>query len=124
MPRKNLIPKIKLISQGDMSSDITSPATDIRYVDNISIQLNFTGSPVGTFSIQGSLDYSPGLSDDPVANPGTWVDLTLSATPTASGAADQILIDMNQVPFPYIRVKYDATSGTGALDYLLLAKEV
>ena len=122
--RKNVILPKLILSAGDMSASITSSATNINFLDNASIQLNFTGAPVGTFAVQGSLDYSPGINNDPLANAGNWVDLPLSVTPTASGSPDVILMDLSMLPFPWIRVVYTRTSGTGSLNYYIVAKEI
>ena len=111
--RKNVLTPYHVIVAGDMSGDVTQATpTNIQYADNVSVQLNFTGTPTGTFEIQGSLDQS------------NWVPLVFSTSPVASGASGQILLDMNQLSFPYIRVFYDRTSGSGTLDAYISWKEV
>jgi hypothetical protein len=120
---KNVLKRSQTIIQGDMSADITSPVTVVQYLDNISIQLNFTGTPTGTFAVQVSNDY---LTDGfgVVTNAGLWVDLPLTGSPVASGAADQIMIDINQIPMPNVRVVYTRTGGTGALDMYITGKGI
>jgi hypothetical protein len=115
---KNALPPFKAISAGDMSGTITGPATGIQYLDNVSIQLNFTGTPTGTFQVQGSLDYVPNLT------PGNWVPLVLPTSPIANGVAGNILIDLNQLSFPYIRIVYVPVSGVGALNCYVSGKAV
>ena len=119
---KNFLPVIQIITAGDMSADITGPATNISYLDNVAIQLNFTGTPTGTFSIQGSLDHKE--YNGQIVNAGNFVPLTFSSTLAASGAAGQILLDLNQLSFPYIRIVYTRTSGSGSLDAYISAKAV
>ena len=120
--RKNALLKYAIISSGDMSTaSITSAVTNIEYLDNIWIQLNFTGTPTGTFAVQVSGDYSQGTGGT-VLNAGNWTDLTLSTSPVASGAASTIFIDMNQISAPWIRVVYTKTSGTGTLNAFIGAK--
>lgn len=123
MPQKNVLKPYHAIVAGNMSGNITSPVTCIQYLDNCLIQLNFTGTPTGTFSVQVSADYA---RDDQgnVTNAGNWVPLTLSPSPSAAGAANQIIIDMNEMPAPYLRVVYTFTSGTGTLDMYITAKSV
>ena len=106
-----------------MSGNITSDPTNIQFLDNVSMQLNFTGTPTGTFTVQGSLDYQQ-TSPFAKAAIGNWIDITLPTTPAAAGSANQILIDMNQLSFPWIRVKYTASSGSGTLNAYISAKAV
>lgn len=113
--RKNTLPAYQIITAGDMSTaSITSAISNIQYLDNISLQLIWTGSPVGTFAVQGSLDHSQDSLGN-VTNAGTWDGLTLNPAPAAIGSAGHILLDLNELSFPWIRVVYTKTSGTGSL---------
>ncbi len=47
---------ITILSAGDMSGDLESSATDIQGISNYSIQVVYTGSPVGTLKVQISMD--------------------------------------------------------------------
>lgn len=120
---KNFLSPVKIIDAGDMSqASITSSVTDIRYLDNVSIQCIFTGTPTGSFALEGSLDYYK--INGAVQNTGTWTPITLSSTPAASGSAGNILLDLNQLSFPYIRVVYTKLSGTGTLNVYISGKAV
>jgi len=133
MSRKNNLSKFQSITAGDMSlSSVTSAVTDIQFLDNVGIQLNWTGSPVGDFAIQVSADYSQGLNGN-VQSTGNWVPLTLTyftggvfvtgtSIPTSVGSP--IYLDLNQLSAPYIRVVYTKGSGTGSLDCFLTSKMV
>lgn len=123
---KNTLPPFPTINgDGDMSADITSPVTDIRFIDNVALLLKWTGTPVGTFAVQGSVDYVAALPNaSRVANAGTWTSLTLSPTPSAAGSADHVLIDLPALGFPFIRVVYTRTSGTGTLTMYISGKAV
>ena len=112
MPQKNFLNPHKIVSAGNMASNITSATVDVRYLDNISIQLNFTGTPTGTFAVKGSVDNS------------TFTALNLSETPSATGSAATLLLDLNQLSVPYINVIYMATSGTGSLDVWVSGKAI
>lgn len=122
--QKNVLKPQLIISAGDMSGDLTSEVVPIQWLDNVSIQLNFTGTPTGAFEVQGSLDYSVDPLSGTVKNPGNWIALTLSPAPVASGSADQILLDLYGLTFPFIRVFYDSTSGSGSLDAYLSGKQL
>jgi hypothetical protein len=121
---KDVLKPYKIITAGNMSaSSITSLATNIQYLDNICLEMVFTGSPTGTFSVQGSVDYQQDANGN-VTNTGNWVPITLSPAPVASGSAGSILIDMNQLSFPYIRVVYTRTSGSGSLTVNIGGKQL
>lgn len=122
--RKNQLPSYQSITDGDMSGNLTSDVTDIRYMDNISIQLVFTGTPTGAFSVEGSLDYNRPDPTTGVTNPGTWTAMSFTTPPVASGAAGTILLDLNQLSFPFIRVTYTAGSGSGTLQCWVSGKAV
>lgn len=116
----------QIVTAGDMSAaTVTSGVADIRIFDNVGMQINFTGTPTGTFAVQGSVDYlADAFNPAVVKNAGNWTALTLSPSPVASGAASTILLDLNQLSFPYIRVVYTKTSGTGTLNVYVSGKSV
>ena len=117
---KNFLPPFKIITAGDMSqASLTSLITDIRNLDNIALQLVMTGTPTGTFAVQTSLDYNPTTG---VA--GTFIPLTLSPAPAATGGAQNIYIDLNQIAGPYMRVVYTRSAGSGTLDVHITGKSV
>lgn len=121
--RKNILKPFQIITNGDMSTaSITSRVTSIQYLDNICIELFWTGSPVGTFAVQGSLDYAQDEFGN-VTNTGHWVPMALNPSPSTA-AGSPILIDMNQLSFPYIRVIYTKTSGTGTLQGYVGGKQL
>jgi hypothetical protein len=99
-----------IVTNGAMAGTITSSTANIGGYDNVAIQLTWTGTPVGTFAIQASLDAT------------NWVALTLGTTVSVAGAADTALIEITMAPYPYLRVVYTATSGTGTLNAYLCAK--
>lgn len=112
-----------VVSQDMSAASITSNVIDIRYLDDIAIQAVWTGtSPVGTITVQGSLDYSaPPMA---IANAGIWTTVVLSPTAAVSGNTGNILINMDQLSFPYIRIVYTKTSGTGTLSTYICGKSI
>lgn len=119
--RKNNLRLYQNITAASMAGNVTSTVTNIQFLDNIAVQLNFTGTPVGTFTVQVSADYA---QDDlgNVTNSGNWIPITLNPVPSAAGTADQIFIDLNQLAAPWIRVVYTRTSGSGTLNSFITGK--
>jgi hypothetical protein len=118
MPAKSSGVKL-LINAQTMTGNLTSTPFNVQDLDNVALQLNFTGTPTGTFSVEVSLDYDPS-----VASSGNWVALSLSSTPAASGSANQILLDLSSLGAPWVRVKYTFSSGTGTLNVYAFGKSV
>ncbi len=117
---KNFLIPFKIINAGDMSSaTLTSAVTDIRYLDNVCIQCIATGAPVGRFDVQASADYAIS-STGAVVSTGNWVTMDTASIV----AADDVLFDLNQLSFPFIRLLYTKTSGTGTLNAYITAKAV
>jgi hypothetical protein len=128
--RKNNLLKYQNIPTTSMTSIVTSAVTSVQFLDNIGLQFNFTGAPVGNFQAQVSADYA---QDDygNVTNPGNWTPIILTywngtmvvtgiQVPTTQGSP--IYVDVNQTSAPYIRAQYIPTSGTGTLTGYLTAK--
>lgn len=117
---KNALTPYHVINAVSMGATITGAAVNIQYLDNISIQLIFTGSPVGTVSLEGSLSYAQS-STGAVINAGTWTPLGVTY---AISAAGDLLIDLNEMSFPWIRIKYTRSSGSGTLDGYISGKAI
>lgn len=123
---KQVYKPYQVITNGDMSAAmLTSIYTNIQGLDNVGYQGTFTGAPVGTFSVQISMDYQPGTSPNSLpANAGNWITLPLNPAITASGTGDSFYIDLNQMSAPWIRLVYTKTSGTGTLNAFVVAKAI
>lgn len=82
-------------------------------MDNLGLQVSWTGTPVGTVSVMASNDgvefYA--LTFDP-------------ALGQPSGSADGLLIDINNFPFHYIMLQYTNVSGTGAISAVMTARSL
>ena len=128
MARKDtvLYPIYPTSAPKSMAASFTSPATIIRNLDNVSYQINITtANSTGTFTVQVSNDYAVNSETNAVTNPGNWIPLTLSGSPSANAANDQIMINLNQLPFNAIRFAYTPTiAGTGTLTAFLMAKQL
>ena len=131
MGSKTISPPFQVFTNATMSGSltVTSLPTDVRYRDSVSYQFNWTGTPQGSFSIQGSNDYAPGLpqtAEPPGGqNAGTWNSLTLSTTPVAAGSGSYTyLVNLNQLAFAYVRAQYTNTTSSGVLTGYVMAKSL
>lgn len=127
MARKNAVLH-RLETAKSMAASFTTAPTIVRYLDNCSYQINITTSnSVGTFSVEGSLDYEVNEANgDVVVHAGNWIALNLSGgTPSAAAANDSILIDLNQLPYNAIRLKYTSSvAGTGVCEILIMCRQL
>ena len=86
------------------TNTIYSNIMDVSKMDNLGLEINWTGTPTGTFSVMGSnsgknfyaLTFNPVLSQP-------------------AGAAGGYLIDLSGYPFKFIMLKYVNVSGAGVL---------
>lgn len=133
MARKNVLIPVKTITDGDMSqATLTSLVTEIQYLDNVGYQLDWTGSPVGTFQIQVSSNYKRYDLTDKVTNAGTWLPLVLTywdgaafvtSTTIPTSLGSPIFLDLALLSAPFIRVLYTKGSGTGTLQCMVTGKQ-
>ncbi len=110
--QKAVLSPYQIITAGDVSqATITSLATNIKLIDNVCMELVWTGTPVGTFQLLGSVT---GNNYFPIA-----------LTPTApAGSSGGTLVDLNQLSFPWIKLVYTKTSGTGTLNAWIGGKQL
>jgi hypothetical protein len=123
----NLLQPIYAIVNGDMSQpSLTSQVVEIKNQDNVGIQLDWTGSPTGTFAIQISSNHKQQQQgqDTDVTVPGSWTTLPLNPAITATGSPDTAYVDLNQMSAMYVRVVYTMVSGSGTLNCVIVAKGV
>lgn len=131
--RKGVLIQFPNIVNATMLTPVTSAVTNIQFLDNIGVQLDWTGLAVGTFQVQVSANYASDLLGQAVQNPGTWTPVTLTyllagvlttanSIPTLAGSP--IYIDLNQLSAPAMRVVYTPISGTGVLNGIVTAKEI
>lgn len=116
----------KISSNQSLSASFNTEATLIRYMDNVSYQINVTTTDSqGNFAVQVSNDYQVDEVDN-IANTGTWVSITLAGgAPIVSATSDQIAINLNQLGFNAVRLSYTATTaGTGTCNIFVLSKRL
>lgn len=104
---------------------ITSSITSLQFLDDVGLQWNWTGSPVGNFQVQVSVDYDPNTS-----NPGTWTPLVFTYFTTVwttnknitTAQGSPYYVDLPLLSCPWLRVQYIGVSGSGVLNGFLTAK--
>lgn len=100
----------QLINAGDMSGNITSPSQQVTFMINACVQAVYAGSPTGTLKLQ--------ISNDNV----NWTDYSGSSQAiSAAGSFAYLLADIG---YPWLRVVYTFTSGTGTLNVTINAKGI
>lgn len=104
----------------DMSvASTTSAISNVENTDNIGIVLSWSGSsPVGTLTVDCSNDYdtqSPGSAH--------WVSLDFGSAISISGNTGSSIININQLPYTWLRATYTKGSGTGTLVAKLSTKQ-
>ena len=126
MGRKNVLAPFKIASAQSLATAFQLAPTLVLFTDNITYQINITTTnSTGTFQVQVSNDYKIDETNNTVSNAGTWIPLTLSGTPVAAGANDNIVITLNQVGFNAIRLAYiPSVAGTGVIDAYIVTKQI
>ncbi len=129
---KNTILSFPSIASASMATSITGAVTSIQYLDDVGVQFSWSGSPVGTFSVEISADYARDINGN-VTNQGNWVPIVFSywngsilvtgtSVPTSVGSP--VYFDLALLSAPWIRPVYTSASGTGTLTAVITAKEV
>jgi len=97
---------------------INSLEVNVESFDRVSIEATWTGTPNGTFDVQGASQ---------VDSSGVGVNfqpITLSSVPAATGAAGSHLIQLASLGVARIRLSYTNSSGAGSLNAWLTGKGV
>ena len=110
-----------LVTDGNMGGSITSSPQQLTEMAMACIQAVFTGSPVGTFKLQISANYQEDSMGN-VLNAGTWTDYTGSSQ--GISAAGDFAWNLSTTPYPWIRLVYTRTSGSGTLNATINGKGV
>lgn len=112
MSAKAVTQPYQVVTNGDMSGTVTSLVTTVNTQDNAGYQVKYSGTPTGSFFVDASI------------NGVDWEALAFSPAPVAVGAAGSFLINMNQLPYHLIRLRYVPTSGSGTLQAWTMAKRL
>lgn len=112
MTRKRVLTPYRLVTNGSLGADFYSPASTVTYDDNVGYQVKYTGDAIGQFYIQGTI------------NGEDWEDLELSAEIPVEGAPGSFVVNLNQIPYYQLRLRFSHTSGTGTLQAWIMTKTV
>lgn len=93
----------------DMSADGFSDPIDLRDAVGFSLLCVSVGSGIGVLTLQMSLD-GPDSSTTPG---GFWADLVGTELPCDGSGLVTNVYNFERAMFPYVRIKYTKTSGTG-----------
>lgn len=111
-----------VITNGDMSGNITSQVIIIQKLSMLSYSIAWTGtSPVGNITVEASNDYEQNV-DGTVRNPGKWNPLPLSAPTGVTGNSDNGFIDIFATSAFAVRLRYNRGSGTGVMQVVASGK--
>lgn len=112
----------QIITAGVMTgtSVINSSEIDVSGSNKVAIEISFTGTPNGTFQVQGAVR----VTTAGLATPGgtNFQNITLSSAPTATGAAGSHLIQLSDLAVTKLRLQYTNSSSTGTLDAWVTVK--
>lgn len=95
---------------GDMSADITSLAVNIDEIVTYAVQATFTGSPVGSITLEGS--------NNPTILGYDTIDLSTAAV----NGAGSYLVNVELPGYSYVRLAYTFTSGSGTMNAIINTK--
>lgn len=105
-----------VLTAGDMSGNLTTPGVDMLSLPFGAIELVWSGTPTGTFSVDGSIDNA--ATYNLVTNwypTGTFIN-------APSGSPGSTLINLMGIGFRWIRVSYTRSSGSGSLNVKIFGK--
>ena len=121
MSSRPIFSPFQVITNGDMSGNLTSIVTVIQNLSQVGYDISWTGTPTGTFSVQVSNTYTQNAAGQ-VSNAGNWTSLPLSIVPTVSGSSGSGYIDVDSISAFAIRLVYSAGSSSGTLNATICGK--
>jgi hypothetical protein len=122
MSSRPMLTPFPVITNGDMTTTITSSVTIIQNTSRVSYDINWSGTaPAGTIFAQASNTYALNAAGQ-VSEPGDWISIPLSATPTVSGNTGTGFIDIQGIACYAIRLQYVPTGGSGVLNATITGK--
>lgn len=120
MAKKSVIQPFKAIDAGDMAGDILGEFTCVKNQDNMSYQVKWSGTaPLGEILVEVTNDDLDNLNNIPTAQ---WTELDFGTPINIAANSGDHLLNINQNPGAYIRIRYARTSGDGSLTCTLVSK--
>lgn len=103
-----------IFSNSDMSGNLASTPFLLKNDYGYTIQLTWTGSVTGTFTVQASNDVGAEASDGTITGVTHWT--TLSGSSNAITNAGTLMYNVNLAFYRWVRIVYTAsTGGTASL---------
>ena len=113
MGLKRVIDSAEYIKVGDAGADLAAnfdfPAIEVLYLDKVSFEPVWTGTPTGSLNIQVS------------NNKVNWSSIDSTITPAGTGDYDYV---EKETTSKWIRLSYTRTSGSGTLKTYVVAKSI
>lgn len=111
-----------LLSAADASVSQTSAPAIVDHAWGYAIQAVITGTAAGTLKLQGSCDAGPNANFQAANDPYVvnWTDIANSSQPVTG--AGTVAYDVVKSAYPWVRVVYTASSGTGTISVRFNAK--
>lgn len=121
MARKNILNYPIIPSQdGSLTIDTKSNPTSTLYLDNVSFQVQTTGTLVGELKVWISNEtVNPKLGQSV-----TFWNEAFNVAPTIDLTYPDIIINMNQDSFQWIALEWIPSTGAGTISVLMTAKEI
>ncbi len=122
MSSRPMLSPNSVITNGDMSGNLTSKVTIIQNMSELSYDISWTGSsPVGVASVQVSNTYTQN-ADGSVRNAGNWNTIPLDNSTNISGNSGNGFIDIDSIGAFAVRLVYTFGSGTGTMNAVITGK--
>lgn len=109
----NALVSTQIITDGDMSDDITSAVINCGFLINHSIQFTWTGDAVGDFNVE--VTNNTNLTGPYARTDADWVPVSFATQPAAAGAASSIFENLTDLRCACMRFTFTHTSGSGTL---------
>lgn len=114
--------QVQIVTNGDMSqATVVSSGIDLRHIEVGSVQAEWTGAPVGDFTIEISNDIVAVGLTNPSQFVTNWTTYT-GSTQAAGGGSGNWVWDIANIGYRWIRLKYTKTSGTGTVNAVWCGK--
>ncbi len=101
------------------TSTLNSQPITISQAFGFSVQVFWTGTPVGNWTLQGSCDAGYIEANGTVTGVSHWSTIA-NSTVAAGGAAGDFVVNYEGSYFRWVRVVYTASSSTGTITSAVL----
>ena len=103
------------------TGSVVSATQGIMNYLGYAVQVEWSGSPTGTFTLQGSCDSGTVLADGTATGVSNWTTIS-STSVAATGTSGSALYNMSFAFYGWFRLVYTATSGTGTANSMAVIK--